>query len=157
MKKIGDKINKHIGDKTMAKQILYDPKITNANTQYNTIDKQDMVYLQTELIRYMALMGELTKNRDRDVQNIINQWYSKRTGTLPKSSHGQNTPESFIAGLLNNLMFGNQNDLSQIQMDALENISANMELIYDAVKNLHLQPNTTDIEKIEFRQRLFQI
>jgi hypothetical protein len=141
----------------MAKQIMYDPKTTSANTQYNTIDKQDMVWLQTELIRYMALMGELSKYRDRDVQNTINQYYRKRTGTLPKGITGQNTPESFISGLLNNLMFGNQNDLSQIQMDALENISANMSIIYDAVKGLHLQANTEQIEKIEFRQRLFTI
>lgn len=141
----------------MAKQINYDPKITSANTQYNKIDPIDMAYVHSQLIRYMALMGELSKNRDREVQNIINQWYKKRTQTLPKSNNGWNTPESFIAGLLNNLMFGNQNDLSQTQMDALENISANMELIYDAVKGLNLQPNTTDIEKMEFRQRLFQL
>jgi hypothetical protein len=141
----------------MAKQIMYDPKITSANTQYNTISSTDMAYLQMELIRYMALMGELTKNRDRDVQNVINQWYSKRTSTLPKGKDGQNTPESFIAGLLNNLMFGNQNDLSQIQMDAIENISANMTLIYEAVSGLKLQPNTLSMEKIEFRQRLFSM
>jgi hypothetical protein len=141
----------------MSKQINYDPKITSARTQYNSIDKQDMLWLQTELIRYMALMGELSKNRDRDVQNVINQWYRKRTSTLPKGNNGQNCPESFISGLLNNLMFGNQNDLSQIQMDALENISANMALIYDAVKDLNLQPNTVSLEKIEFRQRLFQL
>ena len=141
----------------MTKQIMYDPKITSANTQYNTIDKQDMLWLQTELIRYMALMGELSKHRDREVQNIINQYYRKRTGTLPKGDTGQNTPETFIAGLLNNLMFGTQNDLSQLQMDALENISANMALIYDAIKELKLQPNTKTIQKIEFRQKLFSI
>ena len=141
----------------MAKQILYDPKITNANTQYNKIDSNDMAFVQQELIRYMALLGELSRYRDRDIQNIYHQWYSKRTGTLPKSKDGQNTPESFISGLLNNLMFGNQNDLSQIQMDALENISANMELVYDAVQQMNLQPNTKPIEKLEFRQRLFSI
>ena len=141
----------------MTKQINYDPKITSANTQYNTIDKNDMVWLQTELIRYMALMGELSRLRNEEVQNTVNQWYRKRTGTLPKSKDGQNTPESFISGLLNNLMFGNQNDLSQIQMDALENISAIMSKIYDAVKPLNLQANTKNIEKIEFRQKLFSI
>lgn len=141
----------------MAKQINYDPKTTNAKTQYNKLEPNDMTYVQGQLIRYMALLGELSKSRNRDIQNIINQWYRKRTETLPKGKDGWNTPESFISGLLNNLMFGNQNDLSQIQMDALENISANMALIYDAVKALDLQPNTTDIEKLEFRQRLFQI
>jgi hypothetical protein len=44
-----------------------------------------------------------------------------------------------------------------VQMDALENISANMSLVYDAIKNYNLQPNMPDIEKLEFRQRLFQI
>jgi hypothetical protein len=151
------KINKHIGDKTMAITINYDPKTTSAKTQYNKIDQKDMDLVQAELIRYLSLMGELSKNRDREVQNILNQWYRKRTQTLPKGKDGQNTPESFISGLLNNIMFGNQNDLSQIQMDALENISANMELIYDAVRGLELQPNTKDIEKITFRQRLFQL
>ncbi|NBP57520.1 hypothetical protein EBU71_13490 [bacterium] len=141
----------------MTKQISYDPKITSANTQYNTISATDMAWLQTELIRYMALMGELSKNRDRDVQNIINQWYRKRTDTLPKSKDGQNTPESFIAGLLNNLTFGNQNDLSQIQMDALENISANMSIVYDAVIKLELQKKHKTMDKIEFRQKLFSI
>lgn len=140
----------------MAKQINYDPKTTSARTQYNEISQQDMLFVQMELVRYMSLMGELKKNRDREVQNIINQWYCKRTQTLPKGKDGWNTPESFIAGLLNNLMFGNQNDLSQIQMDALENISANMELIYDAVKGLNLQ-QCPDMEKIEFRQRLFSM
>lgn len=141
----------------MAHQINYDPKTTQAKTQYNKLDKRDMDLVQAELIRYLSLMGELSKNRDREVQNIINQWYRKRTQTLPKGKDGWNTPESFISGLLNNIMFGNQNDLSQIQMDALENISANMSLIYDAVKGLELQPNTKDIEKLEFRQRLFQM
>lgn len=141
----------------MAKEISYEPKITSAKTQYNKIDSSDMTYVQMQLVRYICLMGELSKHRDREIQNIITQWYRKRTQTLPKSKNGWNTPESFISGLLNNIMFGNQNDLSQIQMDALENISANMELIYDAVKQLDLQPNTTDMEKIEFRQRLFQM
>lgn len=141
----------------MAHQINYDPKTTQAKTQYNKLDKADMDFVQAELIRYLSLMGELSKNRDREVQNIINQWYRKRTQTLPKGKDGWNTPESFISGLLNNIMFGNQNDLSQLQMDALENISANMSLIYDAVKGLELQPNTKDIEKLEFRQRLFQM
>lgn len=141
----------------MAKQINYDPKTTSAKTQYNKIDKKDMDLVQAELIRYLSLMGELSKNRDREVQNIINQWYRKRTQTLPKGKDGWNTPETFISGLLNNIMFGNQNDFSQIQMDALENISANMELIYDAVRGLNLQPGVGDIEKLTFRQRLFSL
>lgn len=141
----------------MAHTINYDPKTTAAKTQYNRLEQKDMDLVQAELIRYLSLMGELSKNRDREVQNIITQWYRKRTQTLPKGKDGWNTPESFISGLLNNIMFGNQNDLSQIQMDALENISANMALIYDAVKGLELQPNTKDIEKITFRQRLFQL
>ena len=138
------------------KTIEYDPKITNASTQYNKISDTDMAYLQGELVKYLSLMGELSKSRNRDIQNILNQYWRKRSQTLPKGKDGWNTPESFVSGLLNNTMFGTQNDLSDIQMDALTNISSMMENIADAVSNLNLQPNTTMITTINFRQKLFE-
>lgn len=137
------------------KEILYDPKHTNARTQYNQIETKDMDWLKIELIRYMSLMGELKKSKNRDITAIINQWYTKKTETLPKGREGWNTPETFISGLLNNLMFGTQNDLSDIQMDAIQNISCKMALIYDAISEMKLQPNTEPMCEITFRQRLF--
>ena len=113
--------------------IRYLPKITSARTTYVDIDKGDMTWLQTELIRYLSVMGELSVSRNEDVRAVLKTWWEKRTATLPKGIHGQNTPRSFVAGLLNNLMFGSQNNLSTIQMDAIQNITAIMVQFLDAV------------------------
>jgi len=141
----------------MAKEITYDPKVTQARTQYNKISIEDMSWLQLEMMKYLALMGELVNVKDENTKLIINSYWRKKSKTLPKGRYGQNSPETFISGMLNNLMFGTQNDLSDIQMDALTNISACMHVIYDVVKSLNLQPNTDNFEPIIFRQKLFTI
>lgn len=141
----------------MSKQINYDPKVTSANTQYNTIQKDDMTWLLKELMRYQALVGELSIHPNEDLQQYIKQWYRKRTKTLPKGKNGLNSPESFISGLLNNLAFGSQNDLSDIQMDAIQNISNNMAQLYDAIIDLKLQSKEDIMLPIMFRQRLFEV
>lgn len=142
----------------MTKQITYDPKITSARTQYNSISQNDMIWLQSELVKYMALMGELSNVKDNeDVKYAVVGYWRKKSKTLPKGRYGQNSPETFISGLLNNLMFGNQNDLSDIQMDALTNISACMNVVYKVVKPLNLQINTIELEPILFSQKLFTI
>lgn len=138
------------------KQINYDPKITSANTQYNVIDNADQQWILKECLRYNAMMSELTINKDENIKLFIREWYHKRNATLPKGRNGLNTPESFIAGIINNIMFGTQNDLSDIQMDALSNISAKMELFYKLVINLGLQSKEQPFMQIVFRQRLFQ-
>lgn len=142
----------------MAKQIIYDPKTTNARTQYNAIASDDMLWLQSELVRYLALMCELSNVKDNeDIKYAVVGYWRKKSKTLPKGRYGQNSPETFVSGLLNNLMFGNQNDLSDIQMDALVNISAAMSIIYNVVKPLNIQVNTDELHNVTFRQRLFQI
>ena len=142
----------------MTKQITYDPKITSARTQYNTISQDDMVWLQTELVKYLALMGELSNVKDNeDVKYAVVGYWRKKSKTLPKGRYGQNSPETFTSGLLNNLMFGNQNDLSDIQMDALTNISACMNVIYKVVQPLNLQINTVELQPMLFSQKLFSI
>jgi hypothetical protein len=137
------------------KQILYTPKITGASTQYNKIDLADMTLIQNYCIRYLALMGELSINPNENIRQFIKQWWLKRTRTLPKGKSGLNTPESFVSGMLNNLMYGTQNDLSDIQMDAIQNISAVMAEFADAVTDLKLQNAATPFETIQFRQQLF--
>lgn len=138
------------------KEIYYTPKITAAKTQYNSISATDMLYIQNYCIRYLALMGEVSINQNEDLQQFVKQYWTKRNKTLPKGKNGLNTPQSFISGLLNNLMYGTQNDLSDIQMDALQNISAIMVRFVDAISDLNLQPTAPALESILFRQRLFQ-
>jgi hypothetical protein len=107
----------------MIKIIRYIPKITTARTQYREIDPDDMTWLKTEMFRWMAIMNELDQARDEDSRWVLEQWWHKRTKNLPSGKLGQNTPASFVGGLANNLVFGDQRDLSDKQMDALQNIS----------------------------------
>lgn len=139
------------------KEIIYDPKVTNANTQYNKIEQKDMDWLLKELMRYVAMMAELSNSNNEDVKAILRDWYKKRNKLLPKGKNGLNSPESMLGGLLNNLMFGKQNDLSDIQMDAISDISRKMALIYQHIQELNLQPNQQKFEEIVFRQRLFTV
>lgn len=141
----------------MTKQITYDPKITMANTQYNQISQDDMSWLLKELMRYLAYVSALQNHKNEDLQAILKQWYKKRTSTLPKGKNGLNSPETFIGGLLNNLMFGNQNDLSDVQMDAIMNISSHMSQLYDATVEFNLQPKECKMVPIIFHQRIFTI
>lgn len=116
--------------------IRYLPKITSARTTYVDLDKADTAWLQVELIRYLSLCGELSISRNEDVRAVMKTWWTKRTATLPKGNSGQNSPLSFCAGLLNNLMFGTQVNFSTTQLDALQNISATMIMFLDAVKEI---------------------
>lgn len=139
------------------KEIIYDPKVTSANTQYNKIEQQDMDWLLKELMRYLSMMSELSNNNNEDVKAILRDWYKKRNKLLPKGKNGLNSPESMLGGLLNNLAFGKQNDLSDIQMDAISDISRKMALVYNHIKELNLQPTQQPFIEIVFRQRLFTI
>jgi hypothetical protein len=117
----------------MKRRIQYIPKITSARTNYREISQEDMDWLQLELIRWLSLMAECDQYRDEEVKFVRDQWWHKRTSTLPKGKEGQNTPCSFIGGLVNNIMFGEQRDLSDKQMDAITNVSHILGSAYDTV------------------------
>lgn len=127
------------------KIIKYIPKITHARTQYVDIDQEDMLWLQTELIRWLSLMGALDGHRNEDIKLLMKYWWYKRTGTLPKGIHGQNSPLQFVSGIINNLLFGTQRNLSVIQMEALENLSAKMAQFDDAISELDISNNNGGI------------
>jgi hypothetical protein len=128
--------------------IKYIPKVTNAKTQYVTIDNNDMVWLQSEFIYWISLMGMLDVHRNEDIRQVMKHWWYKRTGTLPKGNTGQNSPLSLVSGLLHNLMFDTQRDLSTSTMDAIENISAQMVLFGQALDEISI--NTRSNEQIKF-------
>lgn len=132
------------------KVIKYLPKVTNARTQYVDIDKQDMLWLQTELIRWLSLMGEIDGHRNEDLRQIMRFWWYKRNKSLPKGYHGQNSPLTFVSGLVNNLMFGSQYNLSTIVLDGIENVSAQINLLEDAITDLNTINTTTNRQPIKF-------
>lgn len=118
--------------------IKYLPKVTSAKTQYVDIDPNDMAWLQSEIVRWLALMGALDNHRNEDIRMVMKHWWCKRSSTLPKGIHGQNSPLAFVSGILNNMMFGTQRNLSVIQMEALEVISAQMTLFDEAITELNI-------------------
>ena len=135
--------------------IKYLPKVTMAKTVYCEIDKTDMAWIQTELFRYLSVMGEMSISRSEDVRSILKVWWTKRSPSLPKGSTGQNSPLSFVSGLLNNIVFGSQRDLSDIQMTALTNISAVMVQFLNAIEAID-KTKTTQNESMIFQIALFQ-
>jgi hypothetical protein len=139
------------------KIIHYTPKITNAKTQYVDIDSNDMMWLQTELIRYLSTMGELDGHRNNDVKQMLKQWWYKRTSLLPKGTNGQNSPLTFVSGVLNNILWGNQRNLSTIQMDSLEYISSMMCQFLEAINEMNITPTNQYNSSFKFQTNLFPI
>lgn len=131
--------------------IRYMPKCTGAKTTYCEINSKDMAWIQMELIRYLAVCGEQSINRDTDVRAVLRGWWTKRVSSLPKGRTGQNSPLSFVSGLLNNVAFGSQYDLSNIQMTAIENISAVMVQFLEAINAIDASNITRKNESIIFQ------
>ena len=102
--------------------------------------------MQTEFIRYLSLMGELEGSRNQDIKQLMKYWWHKRTANLPKSINGQNSPCTFISGLLNNTFFGTQRDLSIIVLDGIEHISAMMAQFDEAIVDLKMPNSSTSIK-----------
>jgi hypothetical protein len=121
------------------KLIPYQPKLTAAKTTYVELDTDDFHWLKTELIRWLATMGETQNNPDELWQLIHTQYWSRRTKTLPKGRNGLNSPSSYVSGLINNLVFGEQRDFTQTQLDGIRDVSAQLAQLFD------------DIEPIQFR------
>ena len=138
------------------KTIKYMPKQTNARVQYIDLDRDDMEWLQTEMLRWLALMGELDGSHNDDVKQIMKYWWYKKTQTLPKGKQGQNSPLTFVSGLVNNLVFGDTRDLTTVYLDCIENISSNIVLFEEAIKDLNTL-SSTESEKIKFVNSILPI
>ena len=111
------------------KTIRYIPKITGAKTEYREIDVSDMAYIQQELIRWLTLIGELDMERSAEIKSVRTALH-ERNANLPKGRLGQNSITSFISGMVSNLVFGGQRDLTSVQMSALETIAAVMSTVF---------------------------
>lgn len=140
-------------------RILYDVKSTSATTNYMAISKEDMAFIQSQIIGIQSYMAELSLCPNQDVKDLL-RWYTKPCKTLPFHSKWKknNSPQTFIAGTLNNIMFGGQNDLSEVQAGHLQNIINNFVGIVEALKEMKidLQKDAT-LDQIMFTENIWII
>jgi hypothetical protein len=112
--------------------IKYIPKITSARTEYREIDSEDQQWLQVELVRWLALIGELDQTHDEDIRLFRDSWWHRKSKDLSKGREGPNSPCSIIAGIVNNMMFKDtpQRDFTEKQMRDIEYISMTLSGIF---------------------------
>ena len=103
------------------RKILYDIKNTSATTNYMTLSNEDMDYLITTLMSIQSYFGELSLCTNTDIRDL-NKWYTKSIKSLPFHSTWKksNSPQTFICGTLNNLLYNGQNEISETQSQHLQ-------------------------------------
>jgi hypothetical protein len=139
----------------MLRKIFYQTKTTMANTTYYDISKEDLHFLIEKAIQIQSYMGEISLSSQRDIKDLI-KWWTTSNKTLPFSTFFKkhNSPQAFVSGLLNNLMFNQQRDISDVQASHLENIVSIFTQLVEAVKvegkiNLQKSANSDTILFVE--------
>ena len=120
------------------KKIVYDVKNTQASTQYITLPVEDKEIVVTSIIGVMCYMQELSLSKNQDIKDFIN-WFSrphKRFLYNTKLSRN-NSPQSYLAGTMNNLQFGTQQDFSLAQLEIVQDILNTSIDIIDAISEAH--------------------
>ena len=104
-------------------KIFYDIKSTSASTNYMNILQEDQDFLIKSIVSMQSYMNELSICGDKDVRDLY-KWYIQPNKKLPFHTKWKkhNSPQSFIGGTLNNIMFGEQRDLTEIQALHLQEI-----------------------------------
>lgn len=134
-------------------KIGYRHKTTNSNNTYVNINKTDHDTFFKNVQAINAYMSELQLSTDPDIKEF-NKWYRGSDKKYPYNKRlcKYNSPETMLSGLINNVLYGNQRDLSIEQLpfyEEITNLCAEVieELIL--VKKLDLQPDY-DIIGIQF-------
>ena len=138
-------------------KIYYDVKNTSATTNYMQITKEDMNLILNQVIAIQSLMGEISLCPNKDVKDLI-KYYTKPCKSLPFHNKWKkyNSPQTFISGVLNNIMMGTQTDLSDIQGQHLQNIINNFNLLSTVLKEMKIDLQKSNvIEPIIFVENLW--
>lgn len=135
-------INNNIGETRMIK-IFYNTKNTKATTTYIELTEQDKTTIFNSLLSINAWMQELSVSKDKDIKDFT-KWFSKSDKKFLYNNKlkAYNSPQSVFSGLLNNLMFGSQRDLSLTQLDLLQDLNNTLIDVIEVIieeKNIQLQ------------------
>jgi hypothetical protein len=120
------------------RKIVYDVKTTSANTTYITLPIPDKEVLVTSIIGVMCYMQELSLSKNQDIKDFVN-WFSKphKRFLYNNKLSRNNSPQSYLAGTMNNLQFGTQQDFSLIQLEIIQDILNTSIDIIDAINEEH--------------------
>jgi len=104
--------------------INYDTKLTNASTTYVTLVDNDQQTLFESIMSLNNFIQEVTISGDKDIKSFI-KWYVSSSKKYPYNSKlsKYNSPQTIIAGTLNNLMWGTQRDFSLLQLELIQDIN----------------------------------
>jgi len=88
-------------------------------------------------------MSELSLSNDKDIRDFAN-WFKKPKKQFLYNSKlkRSNSPQSLLAGVINNIVFGDQRDFSLVQLEAIESIiNTSIDIIeeLERVKQIKLQ------------------
>lgn len=137
----------------MTHKISYDVKTTRSNNTYIQISQKDHDTFMINLLSINSYMQELCLSTDPIIKPFTN-WYRSADKRFPynKRLGKRNTPETMIAGLINNILFGDQYDLSLEQLPFYEEIiNKSVEIIeeYSISSGIKLQSKPL-MTKIQF-------
>jgi len=104
-------------------KIDYQIKNTNSNNTYIEISAKDEAVLLKCVLSLNSYMQELCLSNDTDIK-LVREWWRSPDKSYPynKRLGKRNTPETMIAGLINNMIFGKQDNLSLEQLPFYEKI-----------------------------------
>ena len=132
-------------------KINYDTKLTNATTTYVTLTDHDQQTLFESIMSLNNFIQEVTISGDKDIRSFI-KWYVSSSKKYPYNSRlsKYNSPQTIIAGTLNNLMWGTQRDFSLLQLELIQDIN---NILVDIVEviieekqiNLQTKPKYTKV------------
>jgi hypothetical protein len=112
-----------LGTNDMQK-ITYNIKHTTANTDYLYLDADDMATIQITVLGLLTYMTELSIAKDKRIRDFTTMWFtqSDKRYHYNKKLKRYNSPQSYLAGTLNNIQFGNQKDFSLLQLQTIQDI-----------------------------------
>jgi hypothetical protein len=123
--------------------IFYQSKNTAANTEYVSISDEDKNLLIQSLMSLNFWLQEVSITGDKEIKDFTS-WYGKSSKKYPYNSKikKHNSPQSVVAGLINNLVFGTQRDFSLLQLELaqdLNNVLIDIVEVIKEEKNIDLQ------------------
>jgi hypothetical protein len=126
-------------------KINYNIKSTSANTDYLSLEPDDMATVQITVLGLLTYMTELSIAKDKDIRDFT-KWFTTSDKRYHYNSKLKkyNSPQSYLAGTINNLHFGHQKDFSLTQLQTIQDIVNNCINIIEAlkeIKGIDLQSN----------------